>query len=164
MSNIDPEFDKKWKNAMKQLGENMVMQLKKNLQTNNTVGVNANLMSNVNYKIVDNAIEIEMPHYALYVEYGTPGKFEAPPGMAAKPGRKYPMKYMGTDSKGRKEFEYIPEWEAWMENKGATSKSEKFLLTKHIVEHGTRPHPFIRPAFDQHFMRLLRKALSQSFP
>jgi len=104
----------------------------------------------------DNSITIEMPAWGKYIEFGTPGRIAAPPGMATNPDRKYPMYKEGD------EWHYY--FKDWARRKlGITDEKELFPLARHMVLYGTRPFPFIRTTLHQNFIPLVRKNMKETF-
>lgn len=107
----------------------------------------SNLRQRIWYKITDKGIEITMPKYSLYLEYGSPGIKEGKSStvgnktvsFGAKADRKMPLVLDGDT------FKLIPELADWVKKRGGDPENW-WPLAKHIQLYGTEPHPFIRPA------------------
>jgi hypothetical protein len=115
------------------IGNDLVNEMVKELG----IHVNTGFLRNaIRYEVTsDGIINIIMPEYWKYVEYGTPGTIEGKSStvggqtvsFSANPSRKMPVRKDG---------------DKWT---NLISGDENFALAKHIQLHGTQPYPFVRP-------------------
>jgi len=114
------------------------------------------LKANIQWSVEGNEITFTLPQYALYLEFGTPGRLEAPPGMSPSPNRKYPMY-----KEGGEWHSYLEDWVA--RKMGTKDPGVNFMVARHIALYGTRPFPFIRTTFRQSLGGIVRKSFREAF-
>jgi len=151
---MDLAKDKRWDKAMAILAFELQEALKEGLAKEGAEDT-GRLGQSIFAKANPDGIEIIMPGYAKYVEFGTPGRLAAPKGMAPNPGRKMPVKKVGN--------EFVSYLHDWGRRHGAKTPQEQFALAKHVQLYGTRPHPFARNTFEEKFTDLLVNALNEAF-
>ena len=151
------DFEKKFKNAKQGIAEDLEASLKAKLAPGGR-GYDTGLGSaNIKVRIADDgSIEISMPKWMWYVEWGTPGAISAPAGMSPNPNRKYPMYKDGDEWKT-----YLDDWAR--RKLGITDKNDLFVLARHIQLFGTRPFPFIRTTFTNNLIPIVKENLKKSF-
>jgi len=96
------------------------------------------LKASIKYRVTGKTIEIYMKDYAMYVEFGTPPHIIRPKNGKAL---------------------------AWGKTLGQTKSGKpiKEFVAKVVHHPGTRPQPFIRNTFRNHFARLVRLNLKRAF-
>lgn len=118
--------------ALEGLGIDAVEQMQKTVPF-----ASGHLKDNIDFKVTEEGdkivLEINMPFYAKFVEYGTPPHF--PP------------------------LEAIVEW---CVSKGIPIEAA-YPIAKAMSEQGTRPQPFIRPYINNRMPRDLKKNLGTAF-
>lgn len=89
------------------------------------------LRNSITYRKVQYGYEISMPYYSLYLEYGTPPHIIRPKDKKAL---------------------------SWTEGKGGGGQR---YFAKVVHHPGTRPQPFIRPAFDLYLKDIIIQNLKR---
>lgn len=156
---IDQEdFNKKLAIAMDGVALDVQEALKEKL-TQGSGKDTGNLQGNIKAVKEGNTITISMPEYAKYVEFGTPGTHQGVSSLGtnipANPGRKMPVELVENNK-----FQVVEGLQDWASRHGSDNA---WGLAKHIQLYGTRPHPFIRPTFNNEVVDIIRNNLIDAF-
>lgn len=142
------ELNSVCKQALANLGQRIISQAQTNLRRGRNIVTSLLINSGAVKEGADNAILAGFPTiYAYYVEYGRRGKKH-------DPSLKYPPYY------------FI---RRWVDHKGLgaddkEAKSIAFAIRAKIGEEGTKPHPFLRPAFERNkrtYEQVIRKGAAK---
>ena len=126
------------KEALKNLGQRIISQAQMNLKRGRNIATSLLINSGATKEEADNTILAGFPTiYAYYVEFG-------------RRAGKWPP------------FRFIYEWVRvrHMAADDQEAKSIAFLIQRSIGRKGTKPHPFLRPAFEKNkrlYEQVIRK-------
>lgn len=126
------------KEALKNLGQRIISDAQKTLSRKKNVATGMLINSGAVKEGADNAILAGFPTmYAYYVEYGR------------RAGKWPPFRFI---------YEWVRVRHFAADDKEA--RSVAFLIQRSIGKKGTRPHPFLRPAYEKN-KRLLKEVLKK---
>lgn len=132
------------KEALKNLGQRIVSEAQTILRRKRNVATGLLINSGAVKEGADNAILAGFPTiYAYYVEFGR------------KAGKWPPFRYI---------YEWVRVSHLSADDKEA--RSTAFLIQRSIGTKGTKPHPFLKPAFEKNkrlYEQVLRKGASKIF-
>lgn len=132
--------------GLKDFGLRIIAQAKANLKANDSVA--SGLLRNSGRTVVqpDNTVDAGFyTRYAEYVEYGRP------------PGKMPPVDVLEQyiRRKGRRRNSALKAAAVFSgKSEEELARSAAWGMAKSIAEKGTRPHPFLKPAYDQYRIRI----------